>query len=281
MKLHVVHETEYTFSSDVFFEPHYLRFKPRNSPQIKLEKFKLDISPSPIGISEHLDAENNLIHLCWFEGLYEKMHLKSDLILESLDYNPFNFIVYPAKYLKFPFTYEKELNEILQPALKPEPINSDLIEFGNKVIHKSNSNTIEFLTNLTQQIHNEFTLEIRELGNPLKANETFHLKNGSCRDFAWMQISLLRYFGFAARFVSGYYFLNIEDANFELHAWVEVFLPGAGWIGFDPSHGIIVGNTHIPIASSSKSENTMPVSGTIRGDAHSTLNTSLIIEILE
>jgi transglutaminase-like putative cysteine protease len=278
MKIHLVHETKYEFNSKVFFEPHYLRFKPRNSPQIKLENFNLEIYPVPTGISEHIDAENNLVHLCWFDGVFDKMKIKSEFLLESLEYNPFNFIIYPGDYLNIPFQYEKEFIEILHPALKLEPVDKPLIEFSEKIVHDSNSATIDFLTNLTKQIHSSFTIENREIGKPFDAKKTFRLKKGSCRDLAWMQIILLRHVGFAARFVSGYYFLDIKNADFELHAWVEVFLPGAGWIGFDPSHGIIAGNTHIPIASSAKSEFTMPVSGTIRGDADSIMKTKLNIE---
>jgi transglutaminase-like putative cysteine protease len=93
-----------------------------------------------------------------------------------------------------------------------------------------------------------------------------------------MQINLLRQQGIAAQFVSGYYYFEMEEPSYELHAWVEVFIPGIGWLGLDPSHGILTGNTHFPIVSSAHSENTMPVSGGIRGSATSTLVTELSIE---
>ncbi|MDB4582609.1 transglutaminase family protein [Draconibacterium sp.] len=278
MKLRIIHKTEYEFSSKVFFEPHFFRFKPKTTPHLQLETFNLDVSPVPVGISENTDAENNLINLCWFEGMHEKMLITSEIKVNSQEYNPFNFILYPGDYLNLPFQYSKDLWEVLSPAMILEPINASLLEFGQKILAGSNANTVEFLTNLTKQIHSNFTLINREFGSPLEANETFRLKTGSCRDLAWMQIMVLRHMGFASRFVSGYYFLKIQDANFELHAWVEVFLPGAGWIGFDPSHGLFAGNTHIPIASSSKSENTMPVSGIIRGSATSKMETNLYIE---
>ena len=94
-----------------------------------------------------------------------------------------------------------------------------------------------------------------------------------------MEIHLLRKMGFAARFVSGYFYLPDVNPEFELHAWLEVFLPGAGWIGFDPTHGIIAGIHHIPIASSAHFENTMAVSGSVRGSASSTLHTNLAIHV--
>ena len=95
---------------------------------------------------------------------------------------------------------------------------------------------------------------------------------------AWFQIQLLREFGIAARFVSGYYYIPMDKMEFELHAWLEVYLPGAGWIGFDPSHGAATGNDHIPVASSSDFNHTMPVTGSIRGDAVAELRTELTIE---
>jgi transglutaminase-like putative cysteine protease len=96
-----------------------------------------------------------------------------------------------------------------------------------------------------------------------------------------MQINLVRQLGIAARFVSGYYYFDMDTPNYELHAWIEVFLPGIGWLGLDPSHGIFTGNTHFPLASSAHYENTMPVSGGIRGSASSKLITQLAIEKLQ
>jgi transglutaminase-like putative cysteine protease len=280
MRLKIIHETEYQFTSEVFFEPHYLRFKPRNTPYLVPESFNLQISPEPVGISEHIDAENNLVDFCWFEGMYNKLHIRSELLCNTQLYNPFNFFLYPAMYSNLPFDYNEELKDIIQGALKVEKISSPLHEYGVKLLNESKANTVEFLTRLTRQIHDDFYVVIREKGIPLEPEITFSLKKGSCRDLAWMQIQLLRYFGIASRFVSGYYYLVVENPEFELHAWLEVFLPGAGWIGFDPSHGIIVANTHIPVASSAFYENTMSVSGSVRGNAASDLKTNLKIETI-
>ena len=124
-------------------------------------------------------------------------------------------------------------------------------------------------------------MEERSTGQPHEPVTTFNLKKGSCRDLAWFEIQLLRHVGIASRFVSGYYYIPMEKPKFELHAWLEVYIPGAGWIGFDPSHGIVTGNNHIPIASSSDFENTMPVTGSIRGDAGSELKTHIDIQIID
>jgi transglutaminase-like putative cysteine protease len=280
MRFKIVHETEYSFSSEIFLEPHYLRFKPKITPFNRLESFILDISPNPSGISEQIDTENNLVHFCWFEGLTKKFKIKAESMVKIQEHNPFNFILYPSDYLNFPFTYPEALKDILSPSLKVVELSKALIEYGNSIKDESKFNTVQFITNLTKQINSDFTLEYRYEGVPFEPDKTFEHKNGSCRDLTWMQIQLLRHMGIAARFVSGYYYIPLENPDFELHAWTEVYLPGAGWIGFDPSNGIVAGLTHIPIATSAQFENTMPVTGNIRGDASSDLTTNLFIEAI-
>jgi transglutaminase-like putative cysteine protease len=281
MKFKIVHKTVYRFSSEVFFEPHFLRFKPKNTPFIRVEKFNLNIVPESAGLSEQVDSENNFVHFCWFEGMKNEMTINMDMVVDSMEFNPFNFILYPEQYFNVPFTYSESLTEILRPSLKVSAISNYLIEYGKKILHESGSDTLGFLANLTRNIHSDFMLEYRHFGEPHSPEKTFQQKHGSCRDLAWMQVQLLRHLGIAARFVSGYYYIQMEKPEFELHAWIEVFLPGAGWIGFDPSHGIVAGNTHIPVASSSHFENTMPVSGSVRGKATSDLITNLFIEVIE
>jgi len=279
-KYRIIHETIYEYSALVFFEPHYLRLKPKNTPHCSLKEFTLSISPEPEGFAEQIDMDNNLIYFCWFEGVHQHYEIKAESVVELEDYNPFNFIIYPDEFLKIPFSYADEQRELLQPALWVMDLPQYLIEFGDDLIKKSGFNTVNFITVLTQQIHKQFAIEIREHGRPHDPDLTFQLKKGSCRDVAWMQIQLLRYFGIAARFTSGYFYIESDNPEFELHAWLEVFIPGAGWIGFDPSHGIAAGSSHIPVANSAFIENTMPVTGSVRGDGSSELKTNLIIEKL-
>jgi transglutaminase-like putative cysteine protease len=224
-----------------------------------------------------MDVEGNFFHLCWFEGLHSKLEFTSTLIVDSSDYDPFNFIIYPNEFLEVPFEFGEEEQKLLAPALERQQINSPLLDYGNKILEESGGKTVDFIAMLTRSIHRDFKLEIREEGKPHSPDETFILGRGSCRDLAWMQIQLLRHIGMAARFVSGYFYPIVEDPEFELHAWIEVYIPGAGWIGFDPSHGLMAGNSHIPIASSAHYENAMTVTGNIRGSAASKLSTSLII----
>ena len=281
MKYKIIHETEYVFSSEVFLEPHFLRFKPKITPHAELLSFQLHLSIPPTGFKELVDAENNLIHIYWFEGLHKTLSIKSESMVLVHEHNPFDFIIYPSDSFKLPVTYAESLKSLLQTALKVEEISKPLIEYGEKILRESDSNTIEFITNLTRKIHADFIVESRPEGFPFKADKTFRLKKASCRDLSWMQIQLLRQLGIATRFVSGYYYVSIDNPEFELHAWIEVYLPGAGWIGFDPSNGIMTGSSHIVISTSTISENTMPVTGSIRGSATSTLSSNLFIEPIE
>lgn len=279
MQIKIVHETEYSFTKEVFLEPHYLRFKPKNMPFLVMESYELQLSITPSGISEQLDAEGNVVHFCWFNGMHKNICIKSVALMKITPFKPFNFLVYPANCNQIPFEYPKRLLPMLSNDMVTTKISSSLLDYGQYILKTVESNTISFLSHLTIQIHQDFVLEIREVGVPFHPNQTFEGKTGSCRDLSWMQIQLLRNLGLAARFVSGYYFVDVEDPKYELHGWVEVFIPGAGWIGFDPSNGIATANMHIPVCSSAHYENTMPVSGSVRGDAHAQLETSLKIEV--
>jgi len=281
MRYKISHKTEYSFSERVFLEPHYLRFKPKDTPFSSLESFDLQLSIAPAGFSEQVDSENNLVHLYWFEGLHESLIIQSESMVTMNEHNPFNFIFHPLSIASLPFTYADSEKTLLQPALRVTEISRGLIEYGEKTRKASNSDTLQFISNLTSKIHDDFIVESRLIGMPYEPDKTFELKKASCRDLSWMQIQLLRHMGVAARFVSGYYYIDVEDPDFELHAWVEVFLPGAGWVGLDPSNGILTGNSHITISTSALPENTMPVTGTIRGDATSELSSDLLIESID
>lgn len=280
MNFKIIHETTYLFSDEVFLEPHYLRFRPKQTPFIDVSHFSIELKAAPQGHSVIEDEEHNVIDFCWFEQLTNSFTISVQSTLQTKAYNPFNFIIHPESFNTIPFSYSEHQYQILYASLQKEPLSDELIAYVQGILESANFNTISFLTNLTTQIHKDFIVEYREDGPPLTSLNTFAIKRGSCRDLTWMQINLLRHLGIASRFVSGYFYFDMENPIFELHAWVEVFIPGTGWLGFDPSHGILTGNTHFPVASSAIPENTMPVSGGIRGSATSQLVTKLNIEKL-
>jgi len=278
MKFRIDHQTTYTFSEKAFLEPHTLRFRPKITPHQRLETFDLKVKPAPDGISFHRDVENNMVDFCWFSGLHRELMIQSSATIDSQPYNPYNFLIHPSEFQAMPFIYPPRLKPLIQPYLEETKMTFPLVEYAEQVKAEAKYDTVNFLSNLTGRIHDDFRVEEREFGTPLDPDDTFQLKKGSCRDLVWMQMHLLRNSGIAARFVSGYYFLDEAEDEFELHAWLEVFLPGAGWIGFDPSHGVAAENTHIPVVASARFENAMPVTGTIRGDATSELSWDLSIE---
>jgi transglutaminase-like putative cysteine protease len=278
MNFKIIHETTYTFSDEVFLEPHYLRFRPKQTPFIEVTNFAIALKSAPEGHRVIEDEEHNVIDFCWFEKLTNSFTIYAESSLHTKEYNPFDFIVHPDSFNSMPFTYSEQQSQLLHASLKTSLLDQDLVDYAKGILTTSHFNTVTFITNLTIQIHKDFAVEYREDGPPLSPKSTFEIKKGSCRDLSWMQINLLRDLGIAARFVSGYFYFETEKPIYELHAWVEVFIPGTGWLGFDPSHGILTGNTHFPVASSAIPENTMPVSGGIRGSATSKLVTQLIIE---
>ena len=215
--------------------------------------------------------------MCWFNGLMNELWIRAESVVEVKDHNPFSFLIHPQQNTTLPVEYSQDEKNLLVPALFSEKLSPQVLEYLQNVRSSTKDITLEFILSLTRNIHKNFKVETREKGIPLEAVKTFKIKRGSCRDLAWMEIQLLRNSGIAARFVSGYYYLETENPEFELHAWLEAYLPGAGWIGFDPSHGVLTGSLHIPVCQSVFYKNTLPVTGKLRGDAHSELLTSLKI----
>jgi transglutaminase-like putative cysteine protease len=278
MRLKITHETTYHYSEPVFLEPHSLRFRPHGSPVVELKWANLHVWPEPAGQSLNADAEGNWVDHCWFNGLHKRVTFKWELAVDIMDRNPFDFIVYPAHFLAMPFVYDDNLNLLLQPSLQQEPHDKAFDNYIDAVLESSDNETVAFMVNLTRQIHRDFILETRPVGDTLYALTTFNLKRGACRDLAWLQVQMLRAKGIAARFVSGYLYLPDANGEHDLHAWVEAYLPGAGWLAFDPSHGVVCGSSYVPVSSSFHFENTMAVSGTIRGNAQTELSAHVSIE---
>lgn len=280
MNFKIIHETQYLFDDEVFLEPHTLRFRPKQTPYIDVTSFSIGIESAPEGHSVIEDEEHNVIDFCWFGQLTNSLKISVESTVQTKVYNPFNFIVHPGSFNTVPFIYSDQQYQMLYASLQKSILSQEIIDYADGILKGSNFSTIAFIRNLTKHIHDDFKVEYREVGAPLTADNTFQLKRGSCRDLSWMQINLMRHYGIATRFVSGYFYFEMDKPIYELHAWVEAFIPGTGWIGFDPSHGILTGNTHFPVAASAIPENTMPVTGGIRGSASSEMITHLVIETL-
>ena len=279
MKLKIIHETTYSFDPGVFLEPHYFRFKPINTPYLQIEYHHCEIAPTPSGLSNQNDVEDNEVVFCWFDDSDHKfLKVKAESVVKISPFNPFNFIIYPIESQTLPFQYESSIIPLLSAGLYKDQMDTAMEEYLNEVLKSSQHKTVDFLIQLTRRIHADFELESRLEGSQHVPEYTFHAGKGACRDLSWMQIQMLRHLGLVARFVSGYFYIPSDENAYELHGWVEVFLPGAGWVGLDPSHGIFTNQQHIPVSTSYVIANAMPVIGSIRGDAKTNLDTKLSIE---
>lgn len=262
MKYKITHLTTYTYSKEVFFEPFILRLKPKSNNYQKLQEFKLLIDPKPEGKTETLDLEDNNIVAVWFEGTYKKLAIKSDSIIEPLNINPFSYLITNDNFVNLPI---KHSNNIYRPFIKRSTKSNTVSNLINPILIQSKNKTVEFLYNLNSFIYQNFEKIIRETGNPWTPVKTIKENKGSCRDLSVLFMECCRSVGLPSRFTSGYNEIDIKSKQRQLHAWAEVFIPGGGWLGYDPTLGLAVGDKHISLASSSLPANTYPISGNFRG----------------
>jgi len=269
MYLKINHTTAYSYSEPVFLEPHYLYLYPSQKAHQKTLSFSLNIFPQPAGVTLKQDPENNIYKQCWFNELVSNLTIELELEMISDTYNPFDF---------FMEKWPDRLHPALEPYLKTEALDTEIQNWINGISIDGKKEPIEYLSWLNRETNKEFEHEIRYEETLHSPQECFRLKKGSCRDLSWMLIHVLRNQGIPARFISGYAFNPELEEGHELHAWLEAWLPGAGWIGIDPSAGIFINEQYIPLAESFHPENTLPVQGKYRGDAQSKLHTAVHIE---
>ena len=167
--------------------------------------------------------------------------------------------------ISLPFDYPSSLLRQLEPYLQSGDFTVDhsVVELAQELLMSSNSNTLDFLFALNQQIYQNCEYSIRDEGNPFPPGITWRGKKGTCRDYAVLFMEVCRAVSIATRFVSGYQEGDPEQQSRDLHAWVEVYLPGAGWRGYDPTLGIVVSDRHIPLAASAIPSYAAPVFGTV------------------
>ncbi len=276
MILHVSHETHYNYDQPVFAEPHYLHFYPQARPYYDLLKFDIEVDPKPAGISRRIDAENNSHLQCWFSEEMPELNIYTLLHVETHSFNPFNFYIDKSK------TLEESIRSkpVLSPYLdRSEPLNESALDWIRKIKDESGEEVITFLMHINSEIAARWNHAPRYSSGLMTTNELMDSDKGSCRDLSWFLIRALREFGYPARFVSGYAFNPDLGEGHELHAWVEVWLPGAGWIGMDPSSGLFTTEVYIPVTSSYDPRLTLPVLGYYRGNSKSSLTTKVKISI--
>jgi transglutaminase-like putative cysteine protease len=259
----ISHQTTYSYSQPVFLKPHLLKLYPRSDRFTQLQSFSLSVLPQPQGSSDFTDLDgNNLIKL-WFTHPTEQLILQVlSQVATSCD-NPFNYLLEPWA-ITIPFDYPTSLLKQLQPYLQPYSFIPDPIalELAQEIATETHHKTLDFLFILNQRIYNDCQYITRETGEPYPAGVTWRGKQGSCRDYTVLFMEVCRAVGIAARFVSGYQEGDAQQEQRDLHAWVEVYLPGAGWRGYDPTLGLIISDRHIVLAASAIPNYTAAVTGT-------------------
>ncbi|MCB0608059.1 MAG: transglutaminase family protein [Lewinella sp.] len=228
-----------------------------------------------------LDAEGNTAHWVYFEGLAEHLVIDQDLRVESRQYNPFDFLIYPFETVRLPIVYPDQLLQPLSPYFPSHPPKGMVAEWASAIRTEAGSQTLDFLLMVCERLKKEFTYAAREKGPPHPPEETLVARRGSCRDLSWLMVAACQHVGLAARFVSGYAWSTEDISNHDLHAWVEVYLPGAGWRGFDPTLGSPVTANHVALAASVHPQLTAPLSGSYFGGAASELKTSVQLRLLD
>jgi transglutaminase-like putative cysteine protease len=270
MILNVSHQLFYTYSESVILEPHTFYLFPKAYPHQQIVSHTITIDPLPGMLVHNIDVEGNHQHIAYFREATSQLTVSVQMAVSSADFNLFEFVLFPFETERIPFQYPEPLRKFLQPYLVREGVTTYVEQYARQTAAGVRWMTVAFLTTLCREISQNFMYERRDIGAPLLPEHTLIGRKGTCRDFAQLFVACCRGLGLAARFVSGYLYGNALQEH-DLHAWAEVYLPGAGWRGFDPTDGKAVMNNHVYLASSADPMLVTPVSGVFRGKAKSTL----------
>ncbi|HEX2543457.1 MAG TPA: transglutaminase family protein, partial [Ramlibacter sp.] len=275
MSIHAAlnHVTHYKYDRAVNLGPQVVRLRPAPHCRSKVVSYSLRVEPTKHFINWQQDPFANFQARLVFPEQTTELKVTVDLVVEMAVYNPFDFFLEPSAD-KFPFKYEPEVAEELVPYLACEPL-TPLVQSYLEKIDRTPRSTIDFLVEINQQVQRDVQYLIRMEPGVQTPEQTLELGSGSCRDSGWLLVQLLRRLGLAARFVSGYLIQLKADVKAldgpsgtevdftDLHAWCEVYLPGAGWIGLDPTSGLLAGEGHIPLACTPQPSGAAPIEGVI------------------
>ena len=281
MTLLIEHELDYQYSNAVFLEPHYLYLHPKRSSLLTIISHEIEITPLPSTIAKNLDSSDNIQYILFFKDTTSSLNIKVKSVVETTEFNPLSFLYHPFESSSLPIKYSQDLEKILSPYLVKDGITTLIDQTARQLAASVNWNTTAFLTALNSYIH-QFSYEVREDGLPHTPETTLLGRNGSCRDYSVLFMAMCRALGIASRFVSGYYYVESENQNRiqYLHAWVEVYLPGGGWRGFDPTQNCLVSGNHVPVGTSAIPQMVTPISGTFRGSAVSVFEAKVRINLV-
>jgi uncharacterized protein (DUF2126 family)/transglutaminase-like putative cysteine protease len=267
----VYHLTHYVYDRPVILGPQTIRLRPAPHSRTKVLSHSLKVGPAEHFANLQQDPYGNFLARFVFPEPVTELKIEVDLVADMTVYNPFDFFVEPSAEA-FPFEYPEDVRDDLAIYRTPEPAGPLLTAFL-KTVDRSETNTVNFAVALNARIQREIGYIVRLETGVQTPEETLALAKGSCRDSSWLLVQVLRNLGIAARFVSGYLIQLKPDLvaldgpagaahDFtDLHAWCEVYIPGAGWIGLDPTSGLLTGESHVPLAATPHFRNAAPISG--------------------
>jgi len=275
MAIHVAlhHRTHYLYDRAVGHAPHVIRLRPAPHSRTPILAYSQRILPADHFINWQQDPFSNHLARVVFPGKSKELLIEIDLVAEMSVYNPFDFFLEETA-AEFPFTYEPLLRKDLAPFMAWPGAGPRLLALVDRW-RGERRRTIDFLVEVNRSLSEEIRYVIRLEPGVQTAEETLTLRSGSCRDSGWLLVQLFRALGFASRFVSGYLIQLKPDVKAldgpsgsesdftDLHAWCEVFLPGAGWVGLDPTSGLLAGEGHIPLSCTPEPASAAPVSGAV------------------
>jgi transglutaminase-like putative cysteine protease len=266
MLFRIRHSLHYRYDRAVFLEPLTVRLTPRQDSTQRLLLHRLELEAAPSGRSAGLDADGNASVVVWFDDLRERLDLTVTMEVETLLNNPFDWIITDPAVATLPARYDAATALSLSPFLAREPVDPGVAAWAGELAVGGDRATAPFLMALADAIHHGFHHVGRPDGDPMEPSETLTGRRGACRDTAMLYVAACRSQGLAARFVSGYSMHHPpEVTEQELHAWAEVYLPGAGWRAYDPSLGLAVADGHVALAAAPDHRRAAPVSGSYRG----------------
>jgi len=266
-KLQIDHVTDYRFGSDVTLLPHRLLLRPRESHVLRIASSTLEIAPAH-RIRWQRDALDNSVAVVSFTAPAASLRIASRIVIEHYDEEPLDFLIEDSA-ASHPFEYGPVDAVLLAPMRSLAwPNDRATVEGWLQGLGMGSSRveTFALLDELNRTIPRDFAYQAREEPGVQSPARTLSLRSGSCRDFAALFIEATRQLGFASRFVTGYHTSHANEAGSgSTHAWAEVYLPGPGWKGFDPTGGVVTGSEHIAVAVAGHPENVPPVAGSYVG----------------